>query len=79
MSQFKCQCHTKLYYQTTPIFCSFDVPNLQFFCGGWVENLKLEGKYKVTGKLLIAPIEGEGTFTATVGTYKKYFGTKIRI
>ncbi|XP_044750407.1 uncharacterized protein LOC123310806 [Coccinella septempunctata] len=56
----------------------FDVPNLQFFCGGWVEKLDLEGKYKVSGKILIAPIEGEGTFTATVGKSRMDVYQKVK-
>ncbi|XP_045471922.1 uncharacterized protein LOC123678764 [Harmonia axyridis] len=56
----------------------FDVPNLQFFCGGHVEKLELEGKYKVTGKILIAPIQGEGVFTATVGKTRMDVYQKVK-
>uniref|UniRef100_A0A6P7G0V7 Uncharacterized protein LOC114334791 n=1 Tax=Diabrotica virgifera virgifera TaxID=50390 RepID=A0A6P7G0V7_DIAVI len=44
----------------------FDVPNLQFFCDCQIQDLKLRGNYTVTGKILLAPIEGKGTFTASV-------------
>ncbi|CAG9768275.1 unnamed protein product [Ceutorhynchus assimilis] len=55
----------------------FDVPNHQFFCQASVENISLEGQYKVTGRILIAPIEGNGKFTAQIDAanvvvYQKY-------
>lgn len=44
----------------------FDVPNLQFFCYASFPGLTLEGDYKIDGKILIAPIEGSGRFTAKI-------------
>ncbi|XP_066156554.1 uncharacterized protein [Euwallacea fornicatus] len=44
----------------------FDVPNHQFFCTAKIANLVLEGDYLVTGRILIAPIEGKGKFSAEV-------------
>ncbi|KAK9888495.1 hypothetical protein WA026_000746 [Henosepilachna vigintioctopunctata] len=57
----------------------FDVPNLQFFCSGWVDKLELDGKYNVSGKILIAPIEGDGTFTASVGKSKLEVYQKVKV
>ncbi|CAG9857659.1 unnamed protein product [Phyllotreta striolata] len=44
----------------------FDVPNMQFFCECSIRQLRLKGNYTVKGKILIAPIEGSGTFEASV-------------
>lgn len=46
---------------------SFDVPNLQFFCDCVMKKINLEGKIGINGKILLAQIDGNGTFTAAVG------------
>ncbi|XP_048521145.1 uncharacterized protein LOC109537269 isoform X1 [Dendroctonus ponderosae] len=55
----------------------FDVPNLQFFCTAKIHKMKLAGDYTVTGKILVAPIQGGGKFTAGIDSvdvfvYQKY-------
>ncbi|XP_050309980.1 uncharacterized protein LOC126745968 [Anthonomus grandis grandis] len=55
----------------------FDVPNYQFFCNAVVDKLSLEGNYQVNGRILIAPIEGNGKFNAEIDSadvfvYQKY-------
>lgn len=47
-------------------FYSFDVPNLSWNCKAIIDRMFLTGLYKVTGKVLVAPIEGKGTFTANI-------------
>ncbi|XP_044268677.1 uncharacterized protein LOC123013889 [Tribolium madens] len=44
----------------------FDVPNLQWFCKATIDNMDLTGDYTVTGKILLAPIEGKGKFVAGI-------------
>ncbi|KAJ3654887.1 hypothetical protein Zmor_014040 [Zophobas morio] len=44
----------------------FDVPGLQWFCKATINPIKLVGDYTVTGKILLAPIEGSGKFTAGI-------------
>lgn len=46
---------------------SFDVSKYEFFCGLKIPNVRLEGDYTVSGRVLIAPIEGKGKFTAEIG------------
>lgn len=50
----------------------FDVPTYQFFCQATVGAILLDGDYTVSGKVLIAPIEGKGRFTAEIGKYVFY-------
>lgn len=55
----------------------FDVSNYEFFCGAKIPGLVLDGDYAVTGRVLIAPIEGKGKFTAEIDScdvfvYQKY-------
>ncbi|KAG5895537.1 hypothetical protein JTB14_010681 [Gonioctena quinquepunctata] len=57
----------------------FDVPNLQFFCDVDINRLNLEGNYTVTGKILLAPIVGEGNFVASVDNVNAFIYQKIEI
>ncbi|CAG9769359.1 unnamed protein product [Ceutorhynchus assimilis] len=55
----------------------FDVPNYEFFCEAKIPGVSLEGDYSLTGRILIAPIEGKGKFTAHIDScdvyvYQKY-------
>ncbi|KAL1490583.1 hypothetical protein ABEB36_013252 [Hypothenemus hampei] len=55
----------------------FDVPNLQFFCNLSLNKLFLEGQYLISGRILVAPLEGSGNFTAEfdhgdIYVYQKY-------
>ncbi|KAL3282196.1 hypothetical protein HHI36_005390 [Cryptolaemus montrouzieri] len=58
---------------------SYDVPNQQFFCGGFVDHLSLAGRFKVSGKVLIAPIEGEGNFKAEIGKSRMDVYQKVKV
>ncbi|RZC36740.1 uncharacterized protein BDFB_006178, partial [Asbolus verrucosus] len=44
----------------------FDVPNLQWFCKATIDDIRLDGDYSVSGKVLLAPIEGKGKFVASI-------------
>lgn len=48
-------------------FSSFDLKTLEFFADAIIPSLDLIGNYTVVGRILIAPIEGSGKFTASVG------------
>ncbi|XP_066251415.1 uncharacterized protein [Euwallacea similis] len=55
----------------------FDVSTHQFFCAAKIANMIIEGDYVVAGKILIAPIEGRGKFSAEIDScdvivYQKY-------
>lgn len=55
----------------TPSY-SFDIPTLKIFCDATVDEILLDGDYTIHGKVLVAPIEGEGRFTAKIGKYGLY-------
>ncbi|XP_050308638.1 protein takeout-like [Anthonomus grandis grandis] len=55
----------------------FDVSNYEFFCEAKIPGVVLEGDYSVSGRILIAPIEGKGKFKAEIDScdvyvYQKY-------
>lgn len=45
----------------------FDVEKYEFRAKAIVKPISLEGDYKVNGRILVAPIEGQGQFTAAIG------------
>ncbi|CAH1099571.1 unnamed protein product [Psylliodes chrysocephalus] len=73
--------NTEIYGLTNYTFSKFDfdVPNLQFFCECTINNLQLRGNYSVTGKILVAPIVGSGTFTASVENCNATVYQKVKV
>lgn len=51
------------------MFLSYDVANQKFLVQIKLGNLKLVGKYKITGKILAIPLHGEGAFISNVSKY----------
>lgn len=52
-------------------FFRFDIPNLEFKCKILIDRLHLVGLYTVVGKILLAPIQGQGTFTVNTSKLHK--------
>lgn len=50
-------------------FFSYDVANQKFYAQLELDNLKLVGRYKIIGKILAIPLQGEGNFVANVSKY----------
>lgn len=73
--------NTEIYGLTDYVFTrfDFDVPNLQFFCDCNINGLSLKGNYNVTGKILVAPIAGSGTFTASVDYCNATVYQKVKV
>ncbi|XP_060517809.1 uncharacterized protein LOC132696792 [Cylas formicarius] len=57
----------------------YDIPGFQFFCEATIPGLNLEGDYTVTGRVLIAPIEGKGRFTAKIDSCEAFVYQKVKL
>lgn len=60
-------------------YFKFDVPNMQFFCQCKMSEIKISGKFVVKGKILIAPIEGEGIFNAGIDSATALVYQKVKV
>ncbi|XP_049822910.1 protein takeout [Aethina tumida] len=56
----------------------FDVEKYEFRAKAIVKPISLEGDYKVNGRILVAPIEGQGQFTAAIESADVDFYQKVQ-